>query len=770
MAVSGALPAHKFMDIFKNAASNTQLYNNRMEALGITIKMLGRYMGSADIDAFMGAFKDRFRNQNLQTRVGHVLKTGADVTQDVLGRDFQARFNLIAKDMGGTLGEEFNKALTSGDFDAALDVISKAASGGSEFFNKQAESDARQLVVAEKLRRSGRPEDLASALKLGGIESSFAMLETQVMKISKQDIRQTGITGIAEVVAEHMGLSTKEIELYNRTIMGERSVRDNLRASGGLTTGNLELDKILKDQNKLNEKLSNEELRAALYQTEEFTRREGSAEEMVKAQLSVTQSISDKFSTIVEYWLQWIYKILEGIAGSVKDVLGWLSIGNKDRTGDAQELRRQAKNLVDPKTGLPYSGDKNVAAKSRVLMDVADALSGGDSMSNAIKNYMNMDDGLWKQYFGYTGTKTERYTTQDPITGKTFTSEQEVGESIDAYLARIPQHVLRGGLTNLINSDDFSRALNPHGGARPSENRYLDSSKIDPLARKALGMDRVADQEIPHTLWKNPEFAKGYKQATDDNLLGENLPPYLKDMIKRARLDIQDERAAKKGTKYDASKAAGVTAPSLAVGVSGAAATAAEAGTRDDVTKTAEAAGTTATSTAATADHAEDLVAGIQTANKTLSGGMTFDSGFMNGEFKTVMIDAMNRGMDAPLMRHAVLLAAIMHNPSVGDFISTNAFSTYGALGTYGFLENVFGLQTAPTDADDVFGRIFTAGGAVPTLPTFSSPATSGAVTSSSSAGKAAGNVYYTTFYINEASDASAIGTIVEKRMKELSK
>ena len=121
-AATANMPMTKFMSIFHQVLPDVELYQNRLEELTATVKLLSKTMSAKDVQNFMNAFAKGFKGTDFQQRLKTYFIAGEKVVSGALKTDFEAKAKIIAKNLkdqglegaGEDLGAEMQKAMEGG--------------------------------------------------------------------------------------------------------------------------------------------------------------------------------------------------------------------------------------------------------------------------------------------------------------------------------------------------------------------------------------------------------------------------------------------------------------------------------------------------------------------------------------------------------------------------------------------------------------------------------------------------------------------------------
>jgi len=355
-AAAAGMPTHKFMDIFREAIPNLDLFTNRIEELTGTIKMLSKTMDPRAIKGFMQAFSQGFDQMDFKQRLKMIFVVGPGKMSKLLQRGVNNASKNLGKQMPG-LAKSMAKALKGADPINAMRKLAGEAMATGEATGAQVMA-MNKMARMQELGRGG-PLKMAGAMRDMGFSERMEALELHAGALTGGDI-----SGLGEHVAKSLGVSEAEY----KAIIAMKDAMGNYmsQASSIGRTSDLEMNNSLKEQfselphnlgKTMTDGLFEAEMKSmakhnpktleqmikksAIEQTEADLKKASdeeagrqSMEELTIDHTRETQSISDKITNIIQVLLQKLYVILEDVfqifQGLYDYLPDWISGKNDD--------------------------------------------------------------------------------------------------------------------------------------------------------------------------------------------------------------------------------------------------------------------------------------------------------------------------------------------------------------------------------------------------------------------------------------------------------
>lgn len=541
-AAQAGMPTHKFMDIFREAIPNLDLFTNRIEELTGVIKLMSKTMNPRSVKGFMDAFSKGFDQMDFKQRLKMVFVVGPGKMANIMNKGVQRATDALSAQMPSLAGD-MAKALKSQDpIKAMREVAGKAMAQGASGAQIEAINKAGRMAAMTK---SKDPLKMATGMRDMGLMERMESLESYAGAFTGGDI-----TGLGEHVAKQLGVSESEYKaiLQLKDNMGDFSAQ--IRATGRTSSVSLNdnLKKLLnlskmsgesdedfekrfestmkglpqKDlEDKIKEasinQISEDEQRA-----KEEEKGKQSMEELSQENINATLSAGDKLDNILKVLLQKVYAVLDDISNWVSSLFdslpSWLSGSNKELNAAMDSFSKQfEKSGTLSKTGMKYMREVNNGIKAQansgmsredILQSNQDAMGemtlDRDSEGNVTKESEDKLRAILSKAFNEKGQdayieaakKGDFATTNKMLTGDDFDVAGESGVS-------------KEGLAKILSQASYFKAhrmTDDPNGPDPEKvrgNRYADKRKskeakendLDP--RTAMLYDQAAGGSGP---------------------------------------------------------------------------------------------------------------------------------------------------------------------------------------------------------------------------------------------------------------------------------
>jgi len=359
------MPIHKMMDVFHDVLPDVNLFTNRIEELTGTMKLLSKSMDAKSMKSFMKTMSKGFDELDFKQRLKMAFVIGPDKVAKILDKDFKASGKAIAKEFG-ELGPDVEKALDAADpVKAMADVASRAEGAGK---NAAAIQKAQELARNKAASKKGGVLGTATAMRGAGAYARMNMLEEYAGKMTGGDI-----SGLGEHVAKQLGVSEAEYKAILALKDNEAKYQASLKSTGKTSsksmnanlmkiwkTGKMSLkedaklsaeqeEQFTKDMQDISTKPSEMKdmlQQAAAMQATETDAVKESAEDLAAEQYNVTASIGDKLESVVGYFLEKIFSVLQPVLSIIEDLFDAVT-GNADAKAAAARHKQTIAAQVD---------------------------------------------------------------------------------------------------------------------------------------------------------------------------------------------------------------------------------------------------------------------------------------------------------------------------------------------------------------------------------------------------------------------------------------
>ncbi len=636
-AAQAGMPTQKFVDIFRQAIPNLDLFTNRIEELTGVMKMLSKTMDPRAVKGFMSAMGKGFDMLDFKQRLKMALVVGPGEMGNIMRDDLKRATESVKNNL---------KHLNLGD---AMDEALKGPNSIAKMRKVAAMAMAKGATGAEvaSINRLGRYAELQRG---GVLKQTTGMREMGLMgrmeALEKLAGRFTGgdITGLGEHVAKQLGISEEE---YKAILGMKDSLGDytsSIEATGRTSSKSINegLAKILnlpdpisdpKEFELATKKAMKKDpggfrkalMTAATMEIEEEQQRakdeaaaQESIEDLTSDQISATQSLGDKMENVMGYLLEKIYYILDDIFGFLNDLYsalpGWMSGSYSDLKKSIDNVSMTAKaELKDNQAGLAYYQD--MATRLKAISD-----RGGKTV-----DYLNANtDLLTKQL--HAGKESDAYYAK---------VQEDLKDVMDADDSQKFVQALKD--SDITLSDKMLKQLDPDKAALLMAKLAKDQAKEE---RGGLGRGTLASQT------KNDErAAKKQEQIArkQSDLDQRNL-----ELMKQISGDVADAADTPVPVAHAAAIASGTPAGAAPPAVKAAA----------EVHR--ETAANTEQQAKATENLADQADAQYQATTDTLSllkKGIRFENSWMTSKFQNVLkqasLDALRPALTEQLVGYA---------------------------------------------------------------------------------------------------------------------
>lgn len=628
-AATAGMPVQKFMDVFKDAIPNLDLFTNRIEELTGTMKLLSKTMSPRDVKGFMSAMGKGFDSLDFKQRLKMLFVIGPDVVKKEMGKDIDAASTAIKKDLPADLRDSFDKALSGKnpvkDMQALAGRAMAAGVSGATVGNMNRAALYKKNAGGDVLHQ-------ATAMREMGAASRMTMLEKYAGKFTGGDI-----SGLGEHVAKQLGVSEQEYKaiVQLQQSMGNyasqvatvgrtssTSINTNLKSILGITAEGVDGDKELEARMKEISGKSSEQakdlvkqaatMQMAADQAEADGKQFATIEDINKANLNETMSLTDKVGNILSFLMEKLYYVIDDVRKWVEKLFdaipGWLS-GSADGKATASDIRSRAR---DAQGEMTLEGGK-------LFSNYSDKLAGSVSGGAGSKDLLAQNKEALEAYTHMSDAQQSEILKSSGIAQGTFDTDLD-----------------RMKLKGITSSDTVSKRFEDFSPDQVA--KFLSATQFQNMKGAQPGSD---------------EFAK-YKQGSGRTYGGETAGEY----ARKKKLESQEQDSRTKAL-YDQN-------PASAAGQPGSAAAAASS----PATKIADHAAETAVVQQDHADVASDALAVQQEASDTASDthdllrkGIKLDNTWTGGKFASTIKDASLAAFRTALLEFAALQAKMDTDP-----------------------------------------------------------------------------------------------------------
>lgn len=393
-AATSNMPMARFMEIFHQVIPGVELYQNRLEELTGTIKLLSKSMSPKDVKNFMDAFSNGFKGTSFRDRLKTALVVGVGTVNKALGDDFEAKIKSMA-DSIGVNAQDMWKAAQKGEKGMA-DFLTAQEVAGKVFTGTQ-KGEAMKLSMYERSRQRGGALNTAEAMPAAGMMATYKIIQGLSHRFAGNE------SGLREHVTKQMGVSDAQYDAVRAMENSMYKFKSELQQSGGqLQSKSLQeaLEKIITERLQEKGQFSEENLKKALTSAGDediikaaelsnyMEKSMPKALNMAEEQYNMTSSLTDKVKNVVGYLLEQIASSLNSAVDVLNDILMWF-MDDKDNVRASRAVEKLADDMIsfnkEKFSGKEFTGAKEMMkSAASVLSKVASEGKGGRDASNAL--------------------------------------------------------------------------------------------------------------------------------------------------------------------------------------------------------------------------------------------------------------------------------------------------------------------------------------------------------------------------------------------------
>lgn len=658
-AATANMPMTKFMDIFRRVLPDVELYQNRLEELTGTIKLLSKSMSPKDVQNFMDAFAKGFQGVDFKQRLKTVLITGTGFVSKTLDKDFGSKAKVMAQNFTkyGLNPKEFEKAYKGGEKSMA-NFLSKAkgtAAKEGETINPTIISNAMKLASYEAARKKGGALNLTTAMRGGGAYSTYKILG----KLSQSFT--SGFDGLSEHVIKQLGISEQQYEALRTTSQTMKTYRSDLETYGKTTS--VSMNKGLRqaiamrkgiDESQVTQadmiKATEEDLFTAAEMSNTMKDTKQTAEDLAVENTTATLSISEKIDNVIAFLLEKIYMTLTPILNILDDLYSWVS-GTDDTKTMIKSIDRLNADMKNAGFGEGIVSQFDYAAET--LKGGVNSGLDGESLAKYLADQPAFKD-ISKLSPEVVADAAKRSGIGDAnITA--FMKEwghQKEGESNSDSVARamksLPKDKVASLFKNLGQETAFAFGESDEAKKRREEKgKFRRDGSAEVLVQKTekarSAAAEAADLErdlVPINGAPSSEFDKKLLHTLDEVVVQGNVPGAGPAGIPQET----SEPSKKMATSEDQEEAA------------------------DTIATSQESAA------AKVEDQVKDVYDGITDVASILKKGIILNSGFLLGPYKSVLKDSTLESFRTGLAEFSTIMAKIMTDDEFAKQMGANAF------------------------------------------------------------------------------------------------
>lgn len=687
-AATANMPMTKFMDIFRRVLPDVELYQNRLEELTGTIKLLSKSMSPKDVQNFMDAFAKGFQGVDFKQRLKTVLITGTGFVSKTLDKDFSSKAQVMAQNFakyakpGENITKEFQKAYKGGEKsmgDFLAKMQGRAAQQGEAIAGTQV-SNAMKLASYEATRKKGGALNMTTAMRGAGMYGTYKILGKLSQSFTK------GFDGLSEHVIKQLGISEQQYEALRTTSQTMQTYRSELSAAG--MTSSESMNKSLREAIATRKGIKDDVGKKMIDLTEAteedlFTASEMSnnakdtaitAENLALEQTTATLSISEKLSNVIAFLLEKIFTAINDfVATPLGKLVDWL-MGGKSVQPMIEALNRQNEGIQASGYSAEVKSQYDLQTKA-ISSALKAGMTGKDLATSLGKDpaFKNLSKLKPEQILAKAKERGATDLQLSRIKGEMYQKEGETGQEATArILGSFEGLGIKGGTSSLFQE------LGQDLAAKYGETEEAKKSRLFRTETRRADTEEVAVE-------KDVKKVEAARQASDSSL------EFAKKMAEKearegAKITGEDpEKAvaaalvAVQKSHDDRMKKAGVTpgdpaAPAAApAGVKSSAPAKVMEKAQEESTKAVTSAQDDAASVVE--KQVENVYKGVTDVAGILKKGIIFQSGFLVGPYKSVIKDASFLAFDQALVGFSTIMAKLQTDE---DFATQMAGYSFG--------------------------------------------------------------------------------------------
>jgi hypothetical protein len=312
-AGESGMAANKFFAIMRSISSDLAIYNMRMgEAAGL-LKALGKAMSPKNAQKFMTTLAQGFKGMGRLEKLKMTLLAGEGETRKVVEKNLADRQNSLVKDVIAATHKPEEEVK------AAVAAAQKGERGALQGMLKDVEGGGALVEASNKLRQDKKMSKKGTF----GLSQSIGNLTTGgQMDMIKSALGKFGgkpggkiedIMGTigGEMMAENMNISHEQLEQLSALEQAVDDQRKELVLNG-------------KDGKKLSQKevdeMSNDDIIKSLGLSDQELKNQMMTEkQLAQQQAGLTQSMMDKIGLLLDFVMNQIYNVMEGIYDALVD-------------------------------------------------------------------------------------------------------------------------------------------------------------------------------------------------------------------------------------------------------------------------------------------------------------------------------------------------------------------------------------------------------------------------------------------------------------------
>ena len=507
-AADSGIASNKFFAAIRGVSQDLSLYNLRLEDSVALLSKLGTVMSPRNAQKFMQTIMSMQSGLGRQQKLQMGFFVGQKKLSEVVNKDIARKTeNLMTK-----LSES-----TQMPVKALTDAFQKDGVKGIASALAKVPDEARGALVESltnlKLQQSragkgfyGKSQSI-SDLGVGGF---LDLLNTAVTKFApnKNISEAVGSIGL-EQTAEALGYSQEQVDQMAKLQMAIETERQKLIDQAGDDTAKIAEINKMSTQDIIDG--FSDHMKRSLGVDKDGLSVDERIEKLAEKQGGLTQTLTDKLSVLVDWFMNTFYDTILGLWADVADIAAKFGVG---KGGGHIRAMRAARDAGNPElTNIALGDDVGKGlAESQVMKDVLDALRNQDKHMSDISKQRDavqaelaqLDEALSRSDDPALQKQREDRATQLKGLDETLTTQQE---DLRTVLDHIAEKFSAGELADALKMAGVQGFDTMHrGGARDRFTKGLSRTKDFRLAAKQAGASQEQMVEaIGKLAWSKAE-------------------------------------------------------------------------------------------------------------------------------------------------------------------------------------------------------------------------------------------------------------------------
>ncbi len=324
-AAESGMASNKFFNIIKNVSSDLALYNMRMEDAVHMLTLLGKVMSPRNAAKFMQQTMQGFKNMGRSEKLRMTLLTGEKETKALVDRDLKRKTKdtaeSIAGGVKGTNADDIAEMIKKGD--PKLRQIVKQLPEAQQGAINESISQIRTDTKRSKRGLFG----LSTATGNLGAAGVFEMFKKSIGRFGGKNLEESAGSIGGEMMAEQLGVSQEQLDQAIKFEQAIGDQKDTLKEAVDHSTKSAE--EKAKEKAKIDAMDTDQVLDTMSKEDKAVLQDAGKQIDQAKRQSELTQSISEKLSNMMDWFMNQFYNIMIDIWDAITSIPGVGMSGNE---------------------------------------------------------------------------------------------------------------------------------------------------------------------------------------------------------------------------------------------------------------------------------------------------------------------------------------------------------------------------------------------------------------------------------------------------------